>query len=148
MDTGTLVVSSFVPDLLFLLGPAGFGLTYGTNLFKGPKAKIPDGNGPFCSVIRAPGSGTEGTHNSIIVPAYETPGGQILCRATDYDDAERLALQLHAFLWPVQNQFVNGTWWRQLNIKGEPFDLPPDEKNRPRVAFNIDCVKRVSPATS
>jgi hypothetical protein len=142
--------STFVPDLIVLLQGGGFTptLAYGTNLFKGPKAKIPDGNGPYVSIIRTGGLGSEGTHNSVDVPAYERPKAQILVRATNYDDAELLADALYAFLWTVQNQFINGTWWRQLNPGSEPFDLPPDEKGRPRIAFNIDCVKRTSPATS
>jgi hypothetical protein len=142
------VPSSFVPDLVFFLEQAPLGLTYGVNVFKGPKAKIPDGNGPYVSIIRATGLGSEGTHNSVNVPAYEQPGAQILVRATDYDVAERMAQSLYDLLWPVQNQFINGTWWRMLNCKGEIYDLPPDEKQRARVAFNIGCVKRTSPATS
>lgn len=143
------VISTFMSDLIFLLGSdATLGLTYGTNLFKGPKARIPDSNGPYVSVIRSIGQGTEGTHNSTTVPAYERPGAQIVARATDYDVAEAKILALYAFMFPIRNQFINGTYWRELNVLGEPFDLPPDEKQRVRIAFNINCVKRVSPATS
>jgi hypothetical protein len=143
------VVSTFMEDLVSLFEGAGYDLQYGTNLFKGPKAKIPESTpGPFVSIIRSGGLGSEGTHNSLDVPAYERPSAQIVCRAVNYDDAELMAKQLHALLWKVQNQFINGTWWRQLNVRSEPFDLPVDEKGRPRVAFNIDCVKRVSPASS
>lgn len=142
------MASSFFPDLIVLLQSAGLGLIYGTNLFKGPKAKIPAGDGPFVSLIRTGGLGSEGTHNSVDVPAYERPTAQIIVRATNYDDAETMAQQLYDFLWPIQNQEINGTWWRELNVRSEPFDLPPDEKDRPRIAFNIDCVKRTSPATS
>ena len=142
------MASTFIPDLVFLLESYAFGLSYGTNIFKGPKAKIPDGTGPYVSIVRTAGRGAEGTHNLVDVPAYERPAAQIIVRATDYDVAEVLADQLYAELFKVQNQFVNGTWWRELLVGLEPFDLPPDEKGRPRLAFNIDCAKRVSPATS
>lgn len=143
------VLSTFTPDLIYLLqNEPSLGLTYGTNLFKGSKARLAEGPGPLVSVFRTGGTGGEGTHNSVDVPAYEGPTGQIVTRAKDYDDAETLSLMLYAFLWPLQNFFINGTWWRELNVKGEPFDLPPDEKGRARIAFNIGCVKRVSPATS
>jgi hypothetical protein len=140
--------STFMEDLIALCEGAELGLAYGTNLFKGPKAKFPESAGPFVSLIRTGGLGAEGTHNLTDVPSYERPSAQIIARATNYEDAEDMAKNLSAALYPVQNQFVNGTWWRVLNVRSEPFDLPPDEKGRPRVAFNIDCVKRVSPATS
>lgn len=143
------MASTFTADLIVLLQGSPLGLSYGGNLFKGPKAKIPENTpGPFVSIIRTGGFGTEGTHNSTAVPAYESPSAQIIARAVDYDVAEVMALALHAFLCPIRNQFINGTWWRELNVRSEPFDLPPDDKGRPRIAFNIDCVKRTSPATS
>lgn len=141
--------STFTADLIFLLvNEPSLSLVYGTNLFKGQKARLPAGSGPFVTLYRTGGLGDEGTHNSVDVPAYERPSGQIVSRADDYDVAEAMADALYAFLWQTQNVFINGTWWRQLNIKSEPFDLPLDEKGRARQAFNFDCVKRVSPATS
>lgn len=140
-----------LPDFIVLLQATSFStaLVYGTNLFKGPKAKIPDGDGPYVSLIRTGGVDPEGTHNSVDKPAYERPGMQVLVRAANYDDAETLALELFQFLWPLQNLFINGTWYREVNLHGsEPFDLPPDEKGRPRLAFNLDAVKRMSPASS
>lgn len=147
----TAALSTFTDDLIFLFeNEPSLALVYGTNLFKGAKARLPEGNvlGALVSIYRTGGDGDEGTHNSIDVPAYESPRGQIVSRHVDYDVAERMALQLYAFMWPIQNTFINGTWWRELNVRGEPFDLPLDEKGRARVAFNIDCVKRVSPASS
>lgn len=147
--TFTVPTSTFLEDLIFLLtNEPSLGLVYGVNLFKGQKARLPDGPGPFVSLYRTGGLGTEGTHNSNDVPAYERPTAQIVARAMDYEVAETMAKQLHAILWPVMNQFVNGTWWKTLNVRSEPFDLPLDEKGRARQAFNIDCVKRLSPATS
>lgn len=138
-----------MPDLIFLLEGGGLGLTYGTNLFKGPMAIIPTtAPGPFVSLIRTGGLGVDGTHNLTSEPAYELPTAQIVVRAQDYDDAETLALQIWNLFYGVQNQFINGTWWQQLNPRSQPFDLPLDEKGRPRIAFNIDVVKRMSPATS
>lgn len=139
--------STFIPDLIVYLS-GGLSLVYGTNLFKGPLAKMPDGDGPFVSIIRTGGLGAEATHNSPDAPAYERPTAQIVSRAVAYDVAENMAYQVYDLLWPVQDQVINGTYWRVLNVRSEPFDLPPDEKGLARLAFNIDCVKRVSPATS
>ena len=142
------MASTFVPDLIVLLEGAGLGLAYGTNLFEGSKVVLPDGVGPFVSIIRTGGLGAEGTHNSTDVPAYERPTAQLVVRALDYKAAEALADVIYALFYGIGNQKINGTWWRELNPRSEPFDLPPDEKGRPRFAFNLDCVKRVSPATS
>lgn len=139
---------AWIADIVSLLEASSLNLRYGVNLFKGPKARIPDGAGPYVSLIRASGLGAEGTHNSPNAPAYERPIGQVLVRANDYEVAEVMVDAIYALLWPVANQVINGTYWRTLNCRSEPFDLPPDEKDRPRIAFNFDCVKRVSPSTS
>jgi hypothetical protein len=104
--------------------------------------------GPFVSIIRTGGLGSEDTHNLTDQPAYERPTAQIVVRAQNYEDAETMAQQLYDLLWPIQNQMINGTWWRELNVRSEPFDLPVDEKGLPRIAFNIDVAKRTSPQTS
>ncbi len=147
----TLITSTFTADLRYLFEtefPGTPPLVYGQNLFLGPKAKMPDKGGPFVSIISAGGFGAQGTHNSPDVPAYEQPTGQILVRAVDYADADLLCQQLYAFCYPIRNRKINGCWWQRLKPRGECFDLPPDEKERPRRAFNIECVKRVSPATT
>lgn len=148
-------ISTFLPDLISLLTHSedydpnvSLGLTYGTNVFKGQKARLPEGVGPLVSLYRTGGGGAEGTHNSTDEPAYERPSGQLVVRARDYDVVEAQMLAIHAFLWPLQNFFINGTWWRELNIDAEPFDLPLDDKERVRQAINIRSVKRVSPSNS
>lgn len=140
--------STFVEDLIYLFEHSPIGLTYGTNLFKGPKAEFPLGDGPFMSIIKTGGLGAEGTHNSVDGPAYERPTAQLVFRGVDYDPAEALADAVYAFVFPIRNQFINRTWWRELHPRTEPFDLPNDEQDRIRIAFNIECVKRTSPSTS
>lgn len=141
------MASSFTSDVISLIEASGLGWAYGTNLFKGPKAVIPDGSGPYASLIRTGGFGVDGTHNSPDLPAYEQPSGQIIVRATSYDVAEAAAQALYEYL-PRRNQFINSTWWVKLRVRGEIYDLPIDEKLRPRLAFNFGCEKRTSPSTS
>jgi hypothetical protein len=142
-----MVNSTFLPDIIFLVEQAGLG-TYGTSLFKGARSIIPAGDGPFTTITLTGGAGEEGTHNmSRTDVAYERPSGQVTIRATDTVVAEVQAFALYNLL-NFFDTFVNGTWWRKCGPKQEPFDLGPDEKNRARFAFNIESVKRVSPATS
>lgn len=138
---------TFAEDLISLMSGAGFG-TYGTTLFKGAKAVIPAGAGPFVSFTETGGGPPEGTHNCIDVPAYVKPSAQIVVRAESYDVAKARAVELYALLYPVRNRLVNGTYWHSVSILQEPFDLGLDDVGRPRVAFNINVVKRYSPATS
>lgn len=139
-------------DLIYLLENGGLGLIYGTNLFKGAKAVLPKGDGPYVSIIETPGIEAEGTHNLADVPAYVRPSAQIVTRAKLYDVAEEMADRVWLLLYPTGRtgggQFVNGTWWRSVRMVQRPFDLGLDDMGRPRLAFNINVVKRLSPATS
>jgi hypothetical protein len=145
---------SLVADMQALLEAQGTthwtpALVYSRNLFKGPMARMPDGDGPYVSLISTPGDAPIGTHNSTSVPAYELPSMQVVVRAADYDDAETLARALWAFLWPIRNTLINGTWYVSVKPLGsQPYDLPQDEKGRPRLAFNVNSEKRTSPSTS
>ena len=139
----------FVEDLLFYVEEK-LGYKFGTVMFRGPRAVLPDGDGPYTSIIEQQGFSPEGTHNAAgnRLPAYVRPSAQLLTRATKYGEARSRAQQLWDLFQPVHDQLINGTWWRGLNVQGEVFDLTPDERGRVRVAFNIDAIKRPSPATS
>ena len=144
-------ISSFMPDLIFLAAQAGYG-SFGTTLFKGSlaiiPATLPTGYRAFISFNRTGGLGEEGTHNlSRDQIAYERPSAQIVSRADNPNDAETVIYELFD-LYNFYDMFINGTWWRVCSPKQEPFDLGPDARSRIRYAFNIDSVKRVSPATS
>lgn len=137
----------FLQDLVSILEAEGIG-TYGISIFVGSKSIIPAGDGPFVSLAETGGAGEEGTHNlSPVTFAYVRPSAQVVCRARDYLDARQKAEDCFLALNFV-NQFVAGTWYRILGPKQEPFDLGVDDAGRARVVFNIECVKRLSPATS
>lgn len=137
----------FLQDLVFILEREGIGV-YGTDLFIGAKAVIPLGDGPYISIAETGGAGEEGTHNlSPDTPAYVRPTAQIVCRAKAYLTARAKAEECWLALNFV-NQFVNGTWYRTMSPRQEPFELPVDDKNRARSVFNIECVKRLSALTS
>ena len=136
----------FAEDLIYLFERGNIGV-YGRTLFKGSKARIPAGPGPFTSVIETGGSKAEGTHNDG-PQAYIHPSAQLVFRAEEYDVARAKARDAYSLLSGVMNQFVNGTWWRDVTIVQEPFDLQEDEVGRARVVFNIDVTMRQSPAAS
>lgn len=140
----------FGDDVVYLFEEDGLGL-FGMTIFKGSKANIPTKEKeprPIISIIETGGRAPEGTHNSRSVPAYIRPSGQVICRSADYDLAMSTALRARDVLFRVRNRFVNGTWWLHTRIHQEPFDLPPDENGRPRIAFNFDATLRPSPEAS
>lgn len=141
----------FTDDVVTILEAAGVGVG-GSTIFVGSKAALPtpdsDSDVAFITIVATGGTSPEGTHNSIDGPAYVRPSAQIVARAMKLSLAEAKAQEAYNALFKVRNQFVNGTWWRQVMMKQDPYDLGEDDNARPRVAFNFDCVKRLSPATS
>jgi len=138
----------FIDDLVTLLQVGGCG-TFGTTIFSGPKASIPGpGAGAFLTLRETGGSKPDIIQNTPLLPGYVKPSAQIVARSDDVKEARDLIQLAYGVLFPVRNQFVNGTWWVWIMMVQEPFDLGEDEDGRPRFAFNIDCYKRLSPATS
>lgn len=134
-------------DLIFRLTSLGHG-AYGTDLFKGSKAVFPATPGPFTSVISTGGQGDEGTHNlSRFTIAYERLTVQAVVRGELPAIAEAKAYVIHADL-TFRDIFINGTWWRSCVPRQSVFELGVDDKHRMRFAFNLEIVKRLSPATS
>lgn len=142
----------FSDDVAAILTEVGFvatGPESARTIFVGSKASLPSGETAFLTINVGGGQNPEGTHNLIDVPAYVRPSAQIVARAIKYSDAEAAAWVAFNAIFKVRNRFVNGTWWRSVTMKqSEPFDLGEDDQTRPRLAFNFDCVKRLSPATS
>lgn len=136
----------FADDIIFLLQEAGLG-TPGDNLVIGPRPVVKSDQATL-SVVVTGGRAPEGTHNSTDVPAYVRPSAQIVCRAPTYIMAEAQITKAYEALFKVRNRHVNGTWYRQITINQEPFPIGEDDNNLIRFVFNIDVVKRYSPATS
>jgi len=137
-----------LPDLVWLFEQAALA-TYGTDLFIGSKAVLPKTYpGPICTLVETGGLNPAGTHNRTDVPAYVRPSVQVMWRGRIYDDARAKSQASYELIYPVRNRFVNGTWWVSVLMKQEPFDLGPDDVGRPRIVFNVDIFKRLSPATS
>lgn len=128
-------------DLIVYGVAAGLG-TAGTTIFKGSGAIYPVGDGPYVTLIETGGSGPEGTHNSLITPAYVRPSVQFVARGKVYDTVRAKLVQWYNLVFDIRNQTINGTYWRQVVIVQEPFDLPPDSAGRVRLAFNANVVKR------
>lgn len=138
---------SFVDDLITILEEANVG-TRAVSIFVGAKASLPDGPGPFITIIQTGGAPPVGTHNMTTLPAYVRPSAQIMARGEDAEAVENMAQAAYNALFPIRNRFVNGTWYVQITMKQSLMDLGEDDPARSRIAFNIDVEKRLSPLTS
>ncbi len=95
----------FEEEVVKILENAGVG-TGGVNIFFSSKASIPQGPGPYLSVISTGGAGGRKVQNQIR-PAYLRPTAAITTRATNYVDARTMAWAAYNALVVVKNQDVN-----------------------------------------
>jgi len=114
------------------------------SIFIGSRTALPNGAGPYLSLIETGGYLPIRTHNSTSVPAYQRPSFQIICRAATYPAARLMCQNAYDALAGVKNVVLSGTWYLEISPIQELMDLGLDETGRARVAFNIDVIKRHS----
>jgi hypothetical protein len=140
----------FTAELHWIMSGDSVGIPR-VNMFGSSAKVLPTGAGPFLSVIETGGTTPENTQNSVIVPAYQMPGAQIVVRADSSPVAEAMARAAYNSLVKTRNQLVGsgavsatGTWYRKIRPLQEPFDLGLDSQGRERWAFNVLGDKRPS----
>ena len=114
------------------------------SIFIGSRTALPNGAGPYLTLIETGGYFPLRTHNSVSVPAYQRPTFQIMCRAATYPAARLMCQNAYDALAGVRNVELSGTWYIEISPIQEPMDLGLDETGRARVAFNINVIKRHS----
>lgn len=141
-------------ELMFILSGDGVGIPK-VDMFRSTAKVLPTGAGPFLSIIETGGTNPDNIHNSVIIPAYQHPGAQIVVRADSYDVAATMARNAYYALAKIRNEFIGsgilsatGTWYRKIRPLQEPFDFGLDKDGRPRVAFNVLGDKGPSPSDS
>jgi hypothetical protein len=138
-------------EILFILSGDNVGLPL-VNMFGSSAKALPTGPGPFLSIIETGGTTPENTQNSVIRPAYELPGAQIVVRADTYPVAYAMARAAYNSLVKTRNEYIGsgivsstGTWYRKIRpLQSEPFDIGLDAEGRARSAFNVLGDKRPS----
>lgn len=124
-------------------GVGGFNV----DIFVSSKASIPKLAGAATlQIIETPGSGPERTQNAVTTAAYQRPSAQITARADTYVLAMAKARAAYDALVKVRNQFVNSTWYREINPLQEPFELGGgglvDAAGQLRIVFNVNGNRR------
>ena len=76
-----------------LITDAGLALS-GVNLFIGPQAEIPSGDGPYITLKQTGGFASDESHDS----EYPNLGLQVIVVALDYDEGDLKAKAIHTVL--------------------------------------------------
>jgi Bacteriophage minor capsid protein len=129
----------FHQDVIVRLAAQNCGVANST-LFWGVRAVLPDGDGPFVTVVPTGGMSPLKVHNDNGAVRYERPSAQIVVRAKSFDVAMTRAYACREAL-SFANTEVNGTFYLSMCPAQEPYDIGPDDKGRARAAFNVHAVK-------
>jgi hypothetical protein len=146
-----LAFQGFAQELLYIMSGDHVGVP-NVNMFVGSAKFLPKGAQPDLSIVSTGGTTPDHTQNSVILPAYQRPGAQIVCRADTGPAAETLARAAYNSLVKTRNEYIGsgivsatGTWYRKIRPLQEPFDFGIDPgQGRPRYAFNVLGDKRPS----
>lgn len=132
-----------------ILTKAGVGIDNQT-IFRTSKAQIPTGVGPYLTVTETGGSGPEGTHNAVGLPAYLRPTVSILVRGQSTGATRDMIKKAYAALvaFGQRSQAVQGVWYRGAVPLQEPFDTGTDGAGRFTMTVNFAFVKRPNAAMS
>lgn len=129
----------FLNEIAGRLVAQGVG-TIGTNIFLGSKAVIPDGDGPYLTLIETGGSAPTRIHNYVGAHTLR-PTAQVAVRARSYAVARTMAQNAYNALDGVFNTTLSGVFYQKITARQEPTDLNLDAKERPVLVFNVECEK-------
>lgn len=132
----------FLDEIAERLVSAGVGVRSKT-IFLGSHAKIPDGDGPFISLIETGGMAPTRIHN-VATAHTQRPTAQIMVRASKYNVARAKAKAAYDALDGIFNTTLSGTFYQKIVARQEPTDVGLDAKDRPMVVFNIEAEKQSS----
>lgn len=97
--------NTFLEEITKILMDASVGVA-NSNIFTTSMKDIPDGDGPYLSIVETGGTFPERTHNSVSVPAYLRPTAQIVVRAGTYSAARTMARAAYNALAAVRNSNI------------------------------------------
>lgn len=112
-------------------------LTLGTNLFLSKMPETPD---VAVCIYETAGFSPMMTFGSTAIQ-FDKPGVQIAVRAgrDAYATARDLAVALRTLVAGIVDTTVGGKRILRVEASGSVYSLSPDDLDRPRVVFNLDC---------
>lgn len=98
---------TFLEELTQLLVTAGVGV-FNTNIFNTSAADLPNGDGPFLTLVETGGTSPERTQNDIGPPAYPRPSAQVAVHGVTYAVSRAMARAAYNALVGIRNTNVTG----------------------------------------
>lgn len=132
----------FLDEIASYLEAQGVGVV-GTSIFKGSKANVPTGAGPYLSLTETGGSAPTRVHNKRGANT-QRPTAQILVRAQNYLVARSMSKAAYEALDGVFNTVLSGVFYQSITTRQEPTDIGLDAEKRPMISFNIQAEKQSS----
>lgn len=133
----------FLDEIANRLVAQGVG-TKGSNIFLGPRAVIPSGEGPYLSLTATGGSAPTRIHNKDTANT-QRPTAQVAVRAKKYNIALAMANAAYIALDGVYNTTLSGTFYQSITARQEPTDtMGLDNLERVLIVFNIEAEKAPS----
>lgn len=111
-----------------------------SSIFMGRGAVLPVGDGPFLTIVETGGTGSERTQQN----ALARPTAQLMVSAGNFKAALDTARKVFNTLGGddgLHNIDLSGVRYVSLTARQQPYEIGPDQRGRPRVAFNIDATK-------
>lgn len=96
--------TTFAAEIIGLLEGASVG-TFGVDIFTSSKSVVPDGDGPYTSLLETGGTAGLRVHDQL-KPKYPRPAARIVVRATDPKVAHDLCWVAYNALAGVRNATV------------------------------------------
>ncbi len=133
----------FLDEVAAYLAAQGVG-TVGSNIFLGSKASIPEGSGPYLTLVETGGMAPTRVQNKTSGNT-QRPTAQVAVRASTYNVARMMLKAAYTALDGVFNTTLSGTFYLRIVPRQEPTDLGVlDGKGRPVIVFNIEAEKEPS----
>ena len=132
----------FLDEIATRLAAQSVG-TVGTNIFKGSRAMIPNGDGPYLSLTETGGTAPGRIHN-VATAHPQRPSAQVAVRAKNYATARAMAHAAYNALDGVSNTTLSGTFYQSIRAMQEPTDIGTDSIERVMIVFNIEVEKQPS----
>lgn len=115
-----------------------------TNIFKGARAVMPTGPGPYLTIIEYGGPPPTRIQDDVL-PNYDEPNFQLLVRGSDYQAVRIMLMAGRDALVSVVNLQLSGVFYLWIKVKQSvPIDLAADSANRTQLELNFSAFKEHS----
>ena len=98
---------NFLEEIIGRLVAQNVGV-FNTNIFASSGKDLPEGEGPFLTVVATGGTSPERTQNDVAVPAYPRPSAQLAVHGTDFKESWDMSYAAYNALAGIRNQSLTG----------------------------------------